>query len=117
MAFPTLKASGSTAEAIIAPNLPQHGRGSSAVFEIDFFDDAPTNTVPAVPANSSLYPSFAIADPSGVTVATGVGIAGSAAGRWQTTWVVPVDATLSTQSSKWKVVWTMVTSAARQLQT
>src|SRR3954470_2967856 len=116
MAFPTFATEGSVTNAVIAPNLPQFARGNTVVLEVDFFDDAPTNTIPSVPGNPSMYPAFAIVDPTGVQVATGVGQPGSMPGRWQTSWTVPTSATLSTQSNKWLVVWNMVTATARQLQ-
>ncbi len=116
MAIPTYATEGSVANAVIAPNLGQYARGMGVTFEVDFFEDAPTNTVVAVPSNPSAYPAFAIVDPSGVTVSTGVGTAGSAPGRWQTTYNIPSTAPLSTQTNKWRVVWNMLTGTARQLQ-
>lgn len=116
MPFPVLKPeNGSVANAVIAPNLPQHARGMSVVFEVDFFDDDPTNTIAAIPGTTA-YPAFAIVDPAGVQVTTGVGTPGASPGRWQTTWSVPTSAPLSTQSNKWRVVWNMVTATSRQLQ-
>lgn len=116
MAFPTNATGGGTSAQTIAPNLPQHARGISVVFEIDFFDDAPTNSIPAVPANPATDPSWAIVDPSGVEITSGVGAPGASAGRWAATWNVPPDAPLSTQSNKWRIVWNIVTQTNRQLQ-
>lgn len=116
MAFPTNSTEGGTSAQVIAPNLAQHARGISVVFEVDFFDDAPNNTIPASPANPATDPSWAILDPSGVQVTSGVGIPGSNPGRWNANWSVPPDAPLSTQSNKWRIVWNMVTQTGRQLQ-
>ncbi|HUV39253.1 MAG TPA: hypothetical protein VMY39_06545, partial [Planctomycetota bacterium] len=85
------------------------------MFEIDFFDDAPNNTVPAVPGTPD-QPAFTIVDPDGVQVNSGVGIPGAGPGRWTTSWMVAADAPLSTQSNKWRIVWNMVTQTGRQLQ-
>lgn len=116
MAFPTYQPQNGPTYTVIAPNLAQHARGTSATFEVSFFEDPTTNSTPMVPANASLYPAYSIMDPSGVVVANGVGIAGSGPGRWQTAWNVPTNAALSTQSSKWIVVWTMTTATNRQAQ-
>lgn len=116
MAFPVMKpVSGGEANAVVANAQVQHARGINALFEIDFFDDAPTNTVPAVPS-SNAYPTFAILDPTGVQVINGVGTPGSVPGRWQTNWFVSQTAALSTKESKYRIVWNMVTQTARQLQ-
>jgi len=116
MAFPTNATGGGTTNQVIAPNLAQHARGIGVVFEADFFDDAPNNTTPAVPANPAESPSYTIVDPSGVQVNSGVGTPGSQPGRWTASWAVPQDAPLSTQSNKWRIVWNMVAQTARQLQ-
>lgn len=116
MAFPTNATGGGVANQVIAPNLPQHARGIGVVFEVDFFDDAPNNTIPAVPSNPAEYPAFTIVDPDNVQVNSGVGTPGAQPGRWVTSWNVPEDATLSTVSNKWRVVWNMVTQTGRQLQ-
>lgn len=116
MAFPVVKpAGGSVANAVVAPNLAQHARGTTALFEVDFFDDSPANSVPAVPG-SVAYPAWSVLDPSGAQVTTGVGTAGSSPGRWQATWFVSQTAALSTQSGKYRIVWNMVTQTGRQLQ-
>jgi hypothetical protein len=86
------------------------------VFEVDFFDDAPNNTIPAVPGNPAEHPAFTIVDPDGVQVNSGVGTPGASPGRWTASWAVPEDAPLSTVSNKWRVVWNMVTQTSRQLQ-
>lgn len=113
MAFPVIKpVGGSVAHAVVAPNLPQHARGISALFEVDFFDDTPNNTIPAVPAPN--YPSWAVLDPTGVQVATGTGTPGAVPGRWQMNWFVSQTAPLSTRESKYRVVWNMVTQTGRQ---
>jgi len=116
MAFPTNATGGGTSAQVIAPNLAQHARGIGVVFEVDFFDDAPNNTIPAVPSNPATYPAWAIVDPSGNQVTSGVGTPGSNPGRWNASWNVPPDAPLSTQSNKWRIVWNMVTQTGRQLQ-
>lgn len=115
MAYPTIKSDSSVANAVIAPNLPQHARGIQATFEVEFFDDAPNNTVPSVPANAAIHPQWSIIDNLGVQVASGVGSPGSAPGRWQFQWHVPPNADLSTQSKKWRVIWNIVTQTNRQL--
>jgi hypothetical protein len=115
MPFPTYAQEGGATGAAIAYAEPQVARGVGAVFEVEFFDDAPTNSVPSVPSNSVMYPAFSIVDPSGIQVASGVGTPGSSAGRWQTTYIIPPLAPLSTISAKWRVVWNMVTSTGRQL--
>lgn len=117
MAFPTNSTSGGTTAQTIAPNLAQHARGIGVMFEVEFFDDAPANTTPSVPANPSESPSWSIVDPTGVQVTNGVGLPGSAPGRWTANWSVPPDAPLSTVSDKWRIVWNMVTGTGRQLQT
>lgn len=116
MAFPVMKpVSGGEANAVVANAQVQHARGVNALFEIDFFDDSPANTIPAVPA-SNAYPTFAVLDPTGVQVITGVGTPGAVPGRWQTNWFVSQTAALSTKESKYRIVWNMVTQTARQLQ-
>jgi hypothetical protein len=106
---------GGVANAVIAPNLSQFARGINALFEVQFFDDTPTNTIPAVPSSPS-YPAYAIVDSAGAQVATGVGTPGSSPGRWQANWFVPQTAPLSTRDGKYRIIWTMVTQTARQLQ-
>lgn len=116
MPFPVMKPDlGSVANQVIAPNLPQHARGINVVFEVDFFDDAPSNTIPAVPG-SATSPAWSVVDPSGVQVTSGVGTPGAVPGRWQFNWSVPTSAPLSNQATKWLVVWNMVTATGRQLQ-
>ncbi len=116
MAYPTYATGGGTPNQTIAPNLAQHSRGIGVVFEVDFFDDAPTNTTPAVPSNPAVYPAWTIVDPSGVQITSGVGTPGSNPGRWNASWSVPTTAPLSTQTNKWRIVWNMVTQTGRQLQ-
>ena len=116
MPFPVYATGGGTPNQTIAPNLPQHSRGIGVVFEVDFFDDAPTNSTPAVPSNPAQYPAWTIVDPSGVQITSGVGTPGSNPGRWNASWSVPTTAALSTQTNKWRIVWNMVTQTARQLQ-
>lgn len=115
MAFPVYATEGGVANQTIAANLAQYTRGTGVVLEVDFFDDAPANTTPSVPANPAQYPAWTIVDPAGVQVASGVGIPGSAVGRWSASYFIPPDAPLSTQSNKWRIIWTMVTQTARQL--
>lgn len=116
MPFPTIKPEGGgVATSVIAPNLAQFTRGNPALFEVDFFDDAPANQTPTIPVNPS-FPSWALIGPDGVQVATGVGTPGSNTGRWQTTYNMPPDAQLSTQSNKWRVIWTMMAATGRQTQ-
>lgn len=116
MAFPTSTTAGGTTAQVIAPNLSQFTRGQDATFEADFFDDAPDNTVAAVPVDPSSEPRYTIVSPSGVQMNSGVGVPGSAPGRWTATWSVPPDAELSTQSNKWTIYWSMETASSRQLQ-
>jgi len=116
MPFPVYATGGGTPNQTIAPNLPQFARGIGVVFEVDFFDDAPTNSIPAVPSNPALYPAWTIVDPSGIQITSGVGTPGSNPGRWNASWNVPPSAPLSTQTNKWRIVWNMVTQTARQLQ-
>lgn len=116
MPLPTYATGGGTPNQTIAPNLVQLTRGVGHVFEVDFFDDAPTNTVPAVPANPATYPAWSVVDPSGVQVTSGVGTPGAVPGRWNASWFAPPDAALSTQTNKWRIVWNMVTQTGRQLQ-
>jgi hypothetical protein len=116
MGYPVIKTEGGMAPQSIAPNLRQLTRGNGAVFEVDFFDDAPSNTQPSVPANPAQYPAWSIVDPSGVQLASGVGSVGSSPGRWTASWSCPPSAPLSTQHQKWKIVWNMVTTTNRQLQ-
>lgn len=116
MPIPTFATGGGTPNQTIAPNLSQLTRGIGHIFEVDFFDDAPTNTVPAVPANPATYPAWSVVDPSGVQVTSGVGTPGAVPGRWNASWFVPPDAALSTQTNKWRIVWNMVTQTSRQLQ-
>lgn len=116
MPFPVYATGGGTPNQTIAPNLAQHTRGVGVIFEVDFFDDAPTNSTPAVPSNPAQYPAFTIVDPSGVQITSGVGTPGSNPGRWNASWSVPTTAPLSTQTNKWRIVWNMVTQTGRQLQ-
>ncbi len=116
MAFPTYSTAGGTTAQVIAPNLSQFARGIDATFEADFFDDAPANTIAAVPVNPTTDPKYTIVSPSGAEVANGVGVPGAAPGRWNATWSVPPDAELSTQNGKWQIYWRMETASNRQLE-
>ena len=116
MPFPAYGPQGDIAAQVIAPNLPQYARTTQVVFETEFFEDAPANTTPAVPANAAMYPAYAIVDPNGMTVNKGVGVPGSAPGRWQTRWNIGNSEPLSTLSNKWRIIWNMVTAAGHQLQ-
>lgn len=116
MAFPVIKPDGGgVATSVIAPNLSQFTRGNPAMFEVEFFDDAPVNTVPTVPA-SSASPAWVLVGPNGAQVAVGTGSPGSNIGRWQFVYNMPPDAALSTQSNKWRVIWTMTSGTGRQTQ-
>lgn len=97
------------------PALPSYARGSNAVFEQSFFEDEPANTTPSVPIDPSKYPAWVVIDPTGVEVANGVATPGVQAGRWQFSLTFPPDAPLSTQSSKWRVLWRMATTPHREV--
>jgi hypothetical protein len=76
-AFPVVKPyGGGVTVSDIAPNLLQWTRTNPALFTVSFFDDAPNNTIPSVPANPAEYPSFTVVDPTGVQLVSGVGIPG-----------------------------------------
>jgi len=76
--------------------MPRLYRGVTHRFGAAFFEDA-SRTVPLTPADPSQYPAYEIRSPSNVLVQSGVGVASSGPGFWQTQpWSVPQDAELST---------------------
>lgn len=82
-------------------------------FNVGFFGDV-LNTVPIIPLDASKYPSYAIYDPSNNQLQTGVGIAVASAGRYRAPFVVPDTAPLSTDLSRWRIEWSMVSDVLRQ---
>jgi len=86
--------------------MPELVRGTRATFEAEFLD---MSNQPLVAADPATWPQIVIKDPDATVIATGVGsLIGT--GVYRFSWFVPVDATLTTDETAWRIDWTFVTS-------
>lgn len=79
-------------------------RGQAATFEATFLEKGQR----VVPHDPDTFPSFAIYDPTGATVTTGIGT-DLGAGKWRATWNVPTGA----KAGDCKIIWVMVSNTQR----
>jgi hypothetical protein len=88
-------------------------RGEQATFRVAFYEDVAAS-IPAVPLDISVYPSYSIYDTTGVVVQSGVGQPEAQAGQYKAMWLIPADAPLSSDVSRWSIEWTLVDQDQRQ---
>ena len=89
-------------------------RGETAKFVVHWYEDA-GRTVPMVPLDSAKYPMYTIYDPNNEAIQNGVGVPEITAGRYKTEYIVPYDAPLSNDVSRWRIEWTMISVDNRQV--
>jgi hypothetical protein len=83
----------------------QFARATTANFETTFLD---INEVPLVPADPNSNPSVVIKDPTGTTMAVGVGRP-IGQGKYVFSWFVPEDAEINTVDRPWTISWFFLT--------
>lgn len=79
-------------------------RGDFVYFTANFMESGN----PVVPSDGTAFPSFAIYDPTGATIATGVGT-DVGAGDWRASWNVQLGA----KTGDGKIIWTMLSTTGR----
>ena len=89
-------------------------RGDNAKFVVHFFADA-AQTIPLIPKDSALYPTYTLYDINNEVIQSGVGIAEITAGRYRAEYQVPFDAPLSGDMSRWRIEWVMLSTDDRQV--
>lgn len=90
-----------------------HARCEEARFHASFFKDAGMSQ-PVVPLDSQEYPAFSIFNSDNVCVFKGVGTPFGGAGSYQVKYMIPQDAVLSCDESRWRIEWLMVSDDNRQ---
>lgn len=85
--------------------MAKHVRGTQAVFEALFQNP---DGSPMTAADPESWPQLSIRDPEENVIATGVGSA-VGDGRFRFTWFVPVNATMNTEDTSWRINWSFVT--------
>lgn len=88
-------------------------RGEQAIFRVAFYEDI-AGSIPVTPIDISAYPSYSVYDVSGVVVQSGVGQPEAQPGQYKAMWLVPKDAPLSSDTSRWSIQWIMVDQDQRQ---
>lgn len=88
-------------------------RGEQAIFRVAFYEDI-AGSIPVTPIDISAYPSYSVYDVSGVVVQSGVGQPEAQPGQYKAMWLVPKDAPLSSDRSRWSIQWIMVDQDQRQ---
>jgi len=84
----------------------QFSRATWSVFEASFLD---MDGAPLPSADPLMYPSIAVKDPSGTTLATSVGkTLGS--GKYSFRWFVPENAEINTSDRPWSIAWFFLTA-------
>jgi len=90
-------------------------RGERVNLVVSFFaDDA--GTVPLVPLDIAEYPAYSIFDINGTVVQSGIGQPEGTPGRWKSEYLVPKDAPLSNDRSRWRIEWTFVSEDNQQFE-
>ena len=89
-------------------------RGDTATFVVHFYEDA-GRTIPVVPIDSAKYPLYTIYDINNELIQTGIGIAEVTPGRYRADYIIPFDAPLSNDRSRWRIEWTIVSIDNRQI--
>jgi hypothetical protein len=89
-------------------------RGDTAKFVIHFFADA-AQTVPLIPKDTALYPSYTIYDINNEVIQSGVGIPEVSPGRYRAEYQVPFDAPLSGDLARWRIEWVILSTDDRQV--
>lgn len=90
-------------------------RGELTKFRASFFiDDA--KTMPIIPIDPLLYPSYRIVDINGMTVQSGVGVQEALNGYWLTEFQVAKDAPLAYNKQRWRIEWSIVSNDNRQIE-
>jgi hypothetical protein len=89
-------------------------RRNIGTFRVSFFVDA-ANTIPMIPLDASLYPSYSIYDIHNNIVQSGVGQIENSPGSYKIEFQVPEDAPLSYDEKRWRIEWVMVDQDNRQV--
>ena len=89
-------------------------RGEVTNFTVNFFADAAL-TMPLTPLDASQYPAYTIYDINNEVVQSGIGVADTTPGRYRADFIVPTDAPLTNDISRWRIEWTMVATDSRQV--
>ena len=89
-------------------------RGETAKFVVNFYEDA-SQTIPLIPIDSAKYPFYTIYDINNELIQSGVGIAEITIGRYRAEYLIPFDAPLSNDRSRWRIEWTMISTDNRQV--
>lgn len=89
-------------------------RNQQVTFTGRFFED-PAETIPMVPFNPVLSPSYVIFDPSNQRLTSGIGTPTGSPGIYDVQWNVPNDAELTTPTRLWKIEWVINTASGRSL--
>jgi hypothetical protein len=90
-----------------------HLRKDTAVFRVTFFSDV-AQTVAVTPLDVTQYPAYSIYDPNNSLVQSGVGQPEASPGKYKAEFVIPHDAPLSQDLSRWRIEWVMVDVNSRQ---
>ena len=90
-------------------------RNETAEFKVHFFADA-AQTIPLTPLDSAVYPAYTIYDIDNEAIQSGVGQPEATPGRYKAEFLVPPDAPLSNDVSRWRIEWTMVATDNRQVE-
>lgn len=89
-------------------------RGETAKFIVHFFEDA-GQTIPITPIDSAKYPLYTIYDINNELIQTGIGIPEITPGRYRAEYIIPFDAPLSNDRSRWRIEWAIVSIDNRQI--
>jgi len=89
-------------------------RGNESTFKVGFFADS-SNTIPLVPLDALQYPAYSIFDPENQLIQSGIGQATNTPGQYKAIFLVPVDAMLSGDLSRWRIEWSIVDINLRQM--
>jgi len=82
-------------------------RATTVSFEAEFLD---TDGDPMLSADASAYPAVIVKDPTGLTVANGVGRP-IGSGKYLFNWFVPEDAEINVIDRPWRIEWFFVSAA------
>ena len=89
-------------------------RGETAKYIVHFYEDA-GQTIPMTPIDTAKYPCYTLYDINNELVQIGLGIPEVTAGRYRAEFIVPFDAPLSNDRSRWRIEWTMISVDNRQI--
>ncbi len=90
-------------------------RGRENVFRMAFWDDQEAQ-VPLVPVDAGKYPSYAIIDPNGQVVQSGVAAVDGTTPNYKVAFTPPIDAILTNDDRRYRIDWFLLTNHNRPVQ-